>query len=139
MFVIKLSFLSFVVFMVVLGARPLHAETRSDFQLDQTQVLDLMRQETEKLLGPPVVHNSSTKSAIKTESLYLKALYGVGKRVLAEVHWNGHEYLYLKGQAWPLGHTKQKTLRLVKMADRCITLAQEEQSHHLCVNVSGAE
>ena len=139
MYAIKPFTVLLVICLLALPLAPLHAEIRSDFQLDQTQVLDLMRQETEKLLGPPVAHSPSTEKTIQAESLYLKALYGVGKRVLAEVHWNGHEYLYLKGQAWPLGNTKQKALRLIEMAGRCITLAQGEQTHHLCVNVLGAE
>ena len=121
-----------------LGGMPLRAEINSNFDLDQMQVLELMRQETEKLLRP-VAKTPLVAAPALVDTLYLKAVYGVGKRLLAEVHWNGQDYLYLKGQAWPLGHTQQQALRLVQMSGRCITVAQQEKHHQLCVNTPGAE
>ncbi len=123
---------------LALGGMPLRAESHSHFDADQMQVLELMRQETEKLLRPVAKAPPAVAPPV-VDTLYLKAVYGVGKRLLAEVHWNGQDYLYLKGQTWPLGHAQQKNLRLVKMAGRCITLAQQETQHHLCVNTPGAE
>lgn len=111
----------------------------SSFETDRQQVHELMRLETEQLLQRSSVANSKTSESPQTNLLRLKAIYGVGKRVLAEVHWNGQDYLYLKGQTWPLGNGSSAPLRLIEMTGRCITLAQKDQTHQLCVASPGGE
>lgn len=111
----------------------------SSFETDQQQVHELMRLETEQLLQRSSGVSPKASESLQTNSLRLKAIYGVGKRVLAEVDWNGRDYLYLKGQTWPLGHSSASALRLIEMAGRCITLAQHEQTHRLCVASPGGE
>ncbi len=113
-----------------------HAANAVDLALDQKRVLELMRQETEKLMPSGV--DSVGVTTRGTDSLYLKAMYGVGKRLLAEVHWNGQDYVYLNGHTWPLGQA-QKSLRLIRMAGRCITLGLQETQHQLCVRTPGGE
>lgn len=111
----------------------------SSFDTDRQHVYELMRLETEQLLQPKPTSQSKALKTEPTDQLRLKAMYGVGKRVLAEVQWNGRDYIYLKGQTWPLGNTSSNTLRLLSMAGRCITLAHQDQTHQLCVASPGGE
>lgn len=123
---------------VVLGCWGAAQSANSEQTLDQLRVVELMRQETEKLLQPQPSKSSGPSAQTPDEMPHLRAIYGVGQRLLAEVHWQGQDYLYLKGQAWPLGHTKNQ-LRLVKLAGRCITLAHQEQTHHVCIKNPGGQ
>lgn len=123
---------------LVLGCWGTAQSTNSEQTLDQLRVVELMRQETEKLLQPHPSKSPGPSAQTPDETPHLRAIYGVGQRLLAEVHWQGQDYLYLKGQAWPLGHT-QNQLRLVKLAGRCITLAHQEQTHHVCIKNPGGQ
>lgn len=109
-------------------------------------VRDLMRLEAEKLAAPSSVRKmTSQASSPSTNSdvppqLFLKAMYGVGQRILAEVDFNGKTYLYLKGQTWPVGgELEPDQLRLVAMTAQCIELAYKEQSMKACVTPKGGQ
>lgn len=71
-------------------------------------------------------------------AIYLKAMYGVGKHVLAEVEHNGKSYVYVRGQVWPIGDQKGLSqLRLLSMSTRCVELAYKEQTLSACVVPQG--
>lgn len=108
-------------------------------------VRDLMRLEAEKLVAPSPVQKETSQLSSHINSdgppqLYLRAMYGVGQRILAEVDFNGKTYLYLKGQTWPVGgELEPDQLRLVAMTAQCIELAYKEQSMKACVTPKGGQ
>lgn len=104
-------------------------------------VKELMLSESEHLVTPrpmvkgektsPTQHVSTQKEA---PTLTLKAMYGVGKRIAAEVDFDGKSYVYLRGQTWPVGdEVGRSQLRLLAMTSRCIEVARQEEVFTACV------
>src|SRR5690606_15039064 len=57
----------------------------------------------------------------------LVALYGVGQALMAEVQVGHQAYLYVRGQAWPAGHTGDRGVyQLRGMNGACIQLERGE-------------
>ena len=111
-----------------------HAETQL--------VLDLIRAENEQLqpssAQPKRNHPVLVKEDYEGSRLVLHAMYGVGKRVIAEVSFEGQLYLYLRGQSWPIGDQQGRSgLRLVSMSTNCVQLARQEEVFDACVLAQG--
>lgn len=109
---------------------------------DQTLLVkELMLSESEHLMTPrSTVKEEKTSSTQNTlmqkETLVptLKAMYGVGKRIAAEVDFDGKSYVYLRGQTWPVGDKAGRSqLRMLAMTSRCVEMAYQEQMFTACV------
>lgn len=120
------------------------AEPNAKWEAEKTLVLDLMQQENQRLASLASTPIKEIRPLVAKhdvlDNLALKAMYGVGQNILAEVSFNGSSYLYLRGQVWPIGdETGKSQLRLLSMSSRCILLAHKEQQHNLCVIPTGAQ
>lgn len=120
---------------------PLQAEEHSGQDLAEQQQLvrDLIAAENQLLQTPKAVKAMPIKTS-KTPiyagpDLVLRAVYGVGQRLVAEVSFRGESYLYLRGQSWPMGDPQGRSqLRLLEISSRCVRLAHKEQHFDACVS-----
>lgn len=134
----KLLYCLFAIFpMCSLASNSTVAEPQAQALL----VRDLIQKENERLaqgvVGSTVVSTPYTEQA-QASHPKLIAMYGVGKKVLAEVDFNGQQYLYVRGQTWPVGDVKGSSqLRLIKMSSRCAHLAFQKTEFNLCVTPQG--
>lgn len=125
-----------------------HTYTYADSDLKEHQRLirDLINAENQQLQAPQSTQTAVQKQApTKTVSyegpeLSLHALYGVEPRLVAEVTFRGQEYLYLRGQTWPMGDAQGRSqLRLVNLSARCIRVAYKDQHFDACVLPQGGK
>ena len=109
-------------------------------QADQMSVRELMRLDTalalRQLRGglqgagkpdnmPPVSHSGKLK---------LLALYGVGKRLVAEVMVGGERHVYLRDRALPVGVKPHPSTYLLRgISGSCVQLEREGEAHTLCL------
>lgn len=65
----------------------------------------------------------------------LVAMYGVGRTLMAEVLVGTRAYLYMRGQAHPVGYANDQTVyQLRGMNGSCIQLHKTQISHSLCLH-----
>lgn len=66
----------------------------------------------------------------------LVALYGVGRALMAEVQVGRDSYLYVRGQAYPAGHTGDPSVyQLRGMNGACVQLERGDDRHSLCLRM----
>ena len=120
---------------------PTAAQATAEIAQQQQVVRELIALENQQLQAPQrtataaiTTHPINKMPNFEGPDLILHAVYGVGQRLIAEVTFRGRNYLYLRGQAWPLGDTQGRSqLRLIEISSRCVRLAQKEQSFDACV------
>lgn len=131
-----------------LVVHPIHAQesasTEITAQAQEGLVRDLIQQENQRLAqgitGVPTQAGAVLEREIKPQEPELIAMYGVGKKVLAEVSFKGQPYLYIRGQTWPLGDVNGSSqLRLLSMSSRCTHLAFQKTEFNLCVTPQGGQ
>jgi hypothetical protein len=118
-----------------------------DLAADQMSVRELMRLDTALALrqaktalyarnknGPDLdTHRSMAQSG----ALKLLAIYGVGKKLLAEVTVGQQPYLYMRGRVLPVGIDSSDTaFRLRGISGSCVQLERKSESHTLCLHPS---
>lgn len=65
----------------------------------------------------------------------LVAIYGVGRSLMAEVLVGPQAYLYMRGQAHPVGYANDRAVyQLRGMNGSCIQLQKAQSSHSLCLH-----
>jgi hypothetical protein len=68
----------------------------------------------------------------------LLAIYGVGKRLLAEIRADGRSLVYMNGKSGPLGRDTSQDMYLLKgISGRCVRLEREGNGLTLCLNQPG--
>lgn len=68
-------------------------------------------------------------------NLKLVALYGVGKKLLAEVAIGGQAHVYMRGQPLPVGAKAGPSTYLLRgMSGSCVHLERGGEEHTLCLN-----
>lgn len=114
---------------------------------EQMSVRELMRMETDLALERARTalrkrddrsQDTAGESRIAhSGSLKLVGIYGVGKKLLAEVEIGKHAHVYMRGQAFPVG-TKgsPSAYRLREISGSCIQLERKEEAHTLCLSPS---
>ncbi len=71
-------------------------------------------------------------------ALRLVGIYGVGKRLFAEVRSVAHSYLFLSGHNLPIGHVAaDDTYRLKQLAGSCVRLERSGEETVLCLPRAG--
>lgn len=85
-------------------------------------------------------HSSTMMESVKRDSVEsapkLAAIYGVGKRLLAEFHNGGQTYLYLHNQEFPIGYKGGADLyRLVGITQQCVTLKRWHDELTQCLHL----
>jgi len=64
----------------------------------------------------------------------LVAIYGVGPRLLAQIHINGERYVYMRGQPFAIGrHLDQSPYMLKHLSGSCVQLERSGEEHTLCL------
>jgi len=117
-----------------------------DLTLDQMSVRELMRLDTalalsqsrSKLEGAAKGLAKSGQSVLnQVGDPRLIAIYGVGKKLMAEVIVGSHPFVYMHGRALPVGVKSSTTaFRLRGITGSCIQLERQDESHNLCLNPS---
>ncbi|MDS1141891.1 hypothetical protein RE432_15725 [Pusillimonas sp. SM2304] len=68
-------------------------------------------------------------------NLKLVALYGVGKKLLAEVAIGGQAHVYMRGQPLAVGAKAGPSTYLLRgMSGSCVHLERGGEAHTLCLN-----
>lgn len=115
-----------------------------DLATDQMSVRELMRLDTEQALGNARKNlRKADKEAAGTEGgnryahsgvLKLVAIYGVGKKLLAEVMVGTQPYVYMRGQALPVGVKASASAYMLRsISDSCVQLERKDEAHTLCL------
>lgn len=102
---------------------------RELMQLDIERALDQARQHAN---SPGGIVVDATGGRLEPR---LVAMYGVGRSLMAEVLVGTQAYLYVRGQAHPLGYANdQAVYQLRGMNGSCIQLHKAQNSHSLCLH-----
>lgn len=126
-------------------ATPSQAEA---LEFEQMSVRELMRldsalalsQTRAKLQGSKGSQSSAVLSG--ETSPRLQAIYGVGKKLAAEVRVGSATYVYIRGQPFPVGQRRadESVFVLRDMNTSCVRLERQSQELNLCLaarSVSG--
>lgn len=115
---------------------------------DQVSVRELMRLETAQALqrargsnGYGAATGSSAMAGLPVRKagagvMRLVAIYGVGRKLMAEVQVDGQTLLFMRGRLQAVGLGKAHEMRLLGMNSRCVELALGERRESLCAPVS---
>ena len=118
-----------------------------ELAFEQMSVRELMRLDTALALSQSKnkLDGRGKSSALKESHSVLAqaagprliAIYGVGKKLMAEVLVGSHPFVYMHGRALPVGLKSSTTaFRLREITGSCIQLERNEESHTLCLNPS---
>lgn len=112
--------------------------------LDQMSVRELMRLDTALAVeqsrsklrkvspSPQVGHRRG--GIAQSGALELVAIYGVGKKLLAEVNIGSQPHIYLRGQSLPVGAQAGAAVYVLKgISGSCVHLERQEETHTLCL------
>lgn len=124
-----------------------HGGKTDDLAAEQMSVRELMRLDTALALNQSreklrTRYKSGTTvddigAVAQSGSVNLLAIYGVGKKLLAEVRVGAQSYVYMHGRLLPVGIKASSTALLLRgMTATCIQLERDEQSHTLCLHPS---
>lgn len=101
---------------------------RELMQLDMERALDQARRGAH---SPAGVSEAGGRSVPR-----LVAMYGVGRSLMAEVLVGSQAYLYVRGQAFPVGYTNDPAVyQLRGMNGSCIQLHSAQSNHSLCLHL----
>ncbi len=74
------------------------------------------------------------------DALQLIGIYGVGKRLFAEVRSGSQAWVFMKGQSLPVGHTAgAATYQLREVAGACVRLEHQGVETVLCLPRGGKQ
>lgn len=115
---------------------------------EQTTVRELMRLEAERALqlardrpAPEARARAHVNhvAAAGTDALRLVGIYGVGKRLFAEVRSATRAYMFLSGEHLPLGHAASTDgYRLKELSGACVKLERDSRETVLCLSRPGS-
>lgn len=115
-----------------------------DLAAEQMSVRELMRMETELALSRArkALHKEDkTGPDIQSGNRYghsgalkLVAIYGVGKKLLAEVMIGAQPHVYMRGQALPVGTKSNPSAYMLRgISGSCVQLERKDEAHTLCL------
>lgn len=116
----------------------------SDVSADQMSVRELMQLET-KLAIEQVKDRIKKQGANQGDSidalglahssrLQLMAIYGVGKKLLAEVNIGGRPHVYIHGRALAVGTKADPSAFVLRgISGSCVQLERKDEAHTLCL------
>jgi len=130
---------------LLLAPQSAPATTSPAMESGQVTVRELMRLESELALdnarrrrqspgAAPAAAGSVAPKPGENENLRLVGIYGVGKRLFAEVRSAANSYLFLNGHNLPIGHVAASdTYRLKQLAGSCVRLERGGKETVLCL------
>jgi hypothetical protein len=115
-----------------------------DLAADQMSVRELMRLDTalaldfaKKSLRSRDSNRTGTAGMdgmAHSGPLNLVAIYGVGQKLLAEVTVGTQPYVYMRGQALPVGVKSGASAYLLRgISGSCVQLERSDEAHTLCM------
>ncbi|WP_397475435.1 hypothetical protein [Pusillimonas sp.] len=130
------------------GAEP--ANEVDELAADQLSVRELMRLETEQALkrlraqsdvsGATITgQRFDPSSSSGPSAASLVAIYGVGRKLMAQVMVDGQTLLFMRGRPQAVGPGKTHRMRLVDITERCVEIALGEQRESLCAPAQGIQ
>ena len=114
---------------------------------DQISVRELMRLETALALKRHRTDAGSRPSGAteprhealgELASTKLLAIYGVGRKLMAEVQVGGQTLLFVRGRPEAVGPGRKHAMRLVDISGRCVELTMQGRRQSLCASLPGA-
>lgn len=132
--------------------RLLAQETDPALAQEYVTVRELMRLEAEQALAAARESRAQSRraSAVSSAGVPMKnvvqnheeprlvGIYGVGKRVFAEVRAGSQAWVFLKGHRDPIGHTaKAAPYHLREIAGTCVRLERQGAETQLCLSTPG--
>ena len=126
------------------GASNEHAfiTVRELMRLESEQALAIARQRRRQGSEPSLssVRAGEGGRVAALEPLRLVGIYGVGKRLFAEVRSGPQAWLFLNGHSLPVGHTAGAALyRLKEVAGACVRLDRQGDETTLCLPRAGRQ
>ena len=114
-----------------------------DLAADQISVRELMRLETAEALkrlraqnnpsgSTPTAYRLDSQTNGKPTEAALVAIYGVGRKLMAQVLVDGQTLLFMRGRPEAVGPGKAHAMRLVDITERCVEIALGDQRESLC-------
>lgn len=133
-----------MLYLLIYPATSLRAVSLSEMARDQLTVRELMQLENEQALQAQRRRKSPAAAALAPDagqgvasgdvSLRLVGIYGVGKRLFAEVRRGTHAFVFLKGHSRPVGHTLGAAdYRLKALTGACVQLEHHGEETVLCL------
>lgn len=121
------------------------APAHEDLASQQMSVRELMRLDTalaleqarSRLHRQGAEHGRPETRSLLAQSgaLRLLAIYGVGKKLLAEVMIDERTHVYMRGQAWAVGvKAGPSAYRLLGISGSCVHLERAGEEHTLCLH-----
>lgn len=120
-----------------------------DLAADQMTVRELMRLDADQALAQTRARLAAQKNprspvqGIVSKAVHgsaaprLVAIYGVGKKLLAEVLVGSQPYVYMRGQALPVGAKPGAALLMLRgITGSCVQLERQDETHTLCLHPS---
>jgi hypothetical protein len=141
------TFIALAVAVMVAPAALAALPSADDAVLDQMSVRELMRldaalaleQSRERLRKADASSQPAHRRGGLAHSgaLELVAIYGVGKKLLAEVNIGARPHVYVRGQALPVGVRAGASPYLLRgISGSCVHLERQDEAHTLCLPVS---
>lgn len=108
---------------------------RELMQLDAERALEAARRRREQTGKPGATVSATLLSGAGHETPRLVGIYGVGKRLFAEVRSGGRGYVFLSGHRLPVGYRAGDDIyRLKTLAGACIQLERKGEETELCLS-----
>lgn len=118
---------------------------------DQISVRELMRLETAQALqrlragpsafpqgGAPPRAASEAIASAAGEPARLLAIYGVGRKLMAEVRADGQTLLFMRGRPEAVGPGRAHAMRLLDISSQCVEISLHGRRESLCAPSPGA-
>lgn len=127
------------------------ATETNDLAADQVSVRELMRLETQQALQRLrdstaggsrqgrglVVSGTADIATVTASTARLVAIYGVGKKLMAEVRVDGRTLLFMRGRPKAIGPGGNHAMRLLSIGDSCVEVSLSGRQKSLCAPMSG--
>lgn len=130
--------------MAVPGLMQASVSSHEDLDSQQMSVRELMRLDTALALEQARARLRQHKHGqsmpghsplMHSGSLKLVAIYGVGKKLLAEVVIDQRKHVYMRGQSWAVGvKPDTSAYRLKGISGTCVHLERDGEGHTLCLH-----
>lgn len=123
------------------GAMHDYVTVRELMHLENEQALAAARERRVRggpATGRDAISAHQNKVVPAGADLQLVGIYGVGKRLFAEVRAGSQGWLFLRGHSAPVGRTAlDAPYRLKEISGSCIRLEHQAQETRLCLSQAG--
>ena len=110
---------------------------RELMRLETAQALQRLRAATAKSAPEAAQLRVSSPSGGHASAARLVAIYGVGRKLMAEVRVDGQTLLFMRGRPEAIGPGKAHAMRLLAISHRCVEVAMQGRRESLCAAPAG--